>query len=163
MSTILWLFRSENPTFQRWFNVDLQQDHNTIRLELPVWVRSFKFTFECRTPGPMAVNIYMREPLNSEAWAVKDSKTELQSEPAAENLRCAAQALVSGTGQLVKDGKAGPGTKGLIHLQNVPAKCAGPVPDDNKTEPESEPEAQTPVEFTTWYEADNQPSFQSRR
>ncbi|KAG2144309.1 hypothetical protein DEU56DRAFT_754360 [Suillus clintonianus] len=109
-----------------WFNVDLQQDHNTIRLELPAWVRSFKFTFECRKPGPMAVD---------------DSEMEMQSEPATENLRCAAQALVSGTGQLVNDSKVEPGTKGLTQPQTSTAKCAGPVIDDSEMEPELEPEA----------------------
>jgi hypothetical protein len=28
-----------------------------------------------------------------------------------------------------------------------------PAPDDSETEPESEPEPQTPIEFTKWYEA----------
>ncbi|KAG2066276.1 hypothetical protein BDR04DRAFT_1121305 [Suillus decipiens] len=146
-------------------------DRNTIKLKLPAWVRSFKFTFECRKPGPMAINVFMREPLDSElpsgtacctdasktptmkpgvltdwledqaiqaveagAHIIDDSKTEPESEPAAEDT---AQVLVGSTGQLLDD----------------PAKCIMPAPNDSKTEPESEPEPQTPIEFTKWYEA----------
>ncbi|KAG1855278.1 hypothetical protein F4604DRAFT_2042468 [Suillus subluteus] len=32
-------------------------DHNTIKLELPARLKSFNFTFECRRPGPVTVEI----------------------------------------------------------------------------------------------------------
>ncbi|KAG1773767.1 hypothetical protein EDD22DRAFT_946642 [Suillus occidentalis] len=153
---------------------------NAIKLELPVEVKAFKFTFECRTPGPITVEISIGKPpqqLSSQAgivegpdisdthtetpgvlddWlkaqktqyqsflsdvvkggppVVDDSVTEPESEPAAEDIKCAAQVLVSSTEQLVD------------------------IIDESVTEPESEPA--TPVEFYRWYHAKKQddPAF----
>ncbi|KAG1908427.1 uncharacterized protein F5891DRAFT_1179948 [Suillus fuscotomentosus] len=36
---------------------------DAIKLELPVDVKTFKFTFECRTPGPITIEISIQKPL----------------------------------------------------------------------------------------------------
>ncbi|KAG2740145.1 hypothetical protein P692DRAFT_20881200 [Suillus brevipes Sb2] len=143
---------------------------NAIKLELPVEVEAFKFTFECRSPGPITIEISIGKPpqqLSLQAgivegpdtsgahtempgvlddWlkaqktqyqsflldvvkggplVVDESVTEPESEPTAEDIKCAAQVLVSSTEQLVD------------------------IIDESMTEPESEPA--TPVEFYRWY------------
>ncbi|KAG1719075.1 hypothetical protein EDD22DRAFT_1031005 [Suillus occidentalis] len=121
-------------------------DH--IKLELPMDVKRFQFTFECRTPGPIsrtgtvkapdASGIHTEVPGALSSWlgaveagppVVDDSVTEPESELVPEHLKRTPQALVS---------------------------TAPPV-DDSVTEPESVPETRdepaTPVEFYRWYHA----------
>ncbi|KAG2052952.1 hypothetical protein BDR06DRAFT_972639 [Suillus hirtellus] len=127
---------------------------NAIKLELPMDVKTFKFTFECRTPGPVMLSpqagtvkgpnissIHTEVPGALGNWlgaveagppVVDDSVTEPESELAAEDLKhTSAQALVS----------------------------TGPLVDDSKTEPESELETKdepaTPAEFYHWYNTGN--------
>ncbi|KAG0693941.1 hypothetical protein DFH29DRAFT_1006778 [Suillus ampliporus] len=38
-------------------------DCDTIKLELPAQLKSFNFTFECRRPGPVTVEISLQRPL----------------------------------------------------------------------------------------------------
>ncbi|KAG2136470.1 hypothetical protein DEU56DRAFT_913048 [Suillus clintonianus] len=159
-----------------------QTAHNAIKLELPVEVKAFTFTFECRTPGPITIEISIGKPLqqlSSQAgivegsdtsdmhtetpgvlddWlkaqktqyqsflsdivkggppVVDDSVTEPESEPTAEDIKCADQVLISSTEKLVD------------------------IVDKSVTEPESdydvdpEQEVQTPVAFTRFYEGMN--------
>ncbi|KAG1851086.1 hypothetical protein DFJ58DRAFT_729070 [Suillus subalutaceus] len=51
---------------------------NAIKLELPMEVKAFKFTFECRTPGPITVEISIGKPLqqlSSQAGIVEGPDT----------------------------------------------------------------------------------------
>ncbi|KAG1732622.1 uncharacterized protein EDB91DRAFT_1338273 [Suillus paluster] len=54
---------SVNPSFRPLFTVDLGEECNMIKLKLPAQLKTFKFTFECRRPGPITVEISMRKPL----------------------------------------------------------------------------------------------------
>ncbi|KAG2142993.1 hypothetical protein DEU56DRAFT_910933 [Suillus clintonianus] len=110
-----------------------------IKLELPMDVTTFKFTFECRTAGPVTIEISIQQPLQIlrpqagvfTNWlgaveagppAVDDSVTEPESELGAEEPKLTAQALVG--------------------------------VDDSETEPESDQETKepaTPAEFHHWY------------
>ncbi|KAG2352355.1 hypothetical protein BDR07DRAFT_1466389 [Suillus spraguei] len=100
---------------------------DAIKLELPMGVK--KITFECRTPGPIDIEISIRKFLRSlSPWhqhtetqglyfkeygsflldtaagppVVDDSVTEYKSEPIAGNVKHAVQVLVS-TGPLVNN------------------------------------------------------------
>ncbi|KAG1868373.1 hypothetical protein DFJ58DRAFT_723630 [Suillus subalutaceus] len=134
-------------------------DRDTIKLELPAWVRSFKFTFECRKLGPMAIDVSMREPLDLElpsgtACCADASETPTMKPGVLTDWledQTAAEARVIDDNETEPESE--PPAENTKCLVDDPAKCAGPVPDNSEMEPESEPEAQTPVEFTIWYEA----------
>ncbi|KAG1854563.1 hypothetical protein F4604DRAFT_1932611 [Suillus subluteus] len=59
-------------------------DHDTIKLELPAQLKTFKFTFECRRPGPLTVEISMQrslkqsksQPSTSESPDTGETQTE---------------------------------------------------------------------------------------
>ncbi|KIK33062.1 hypothetical protein CY34DRAFT_792418 [Suillus luteus UH-Slu-Lm8-n1] len=139
-------------------------EHNTIKLMLPASVKSFKFTFECRKPGPMAIDISMREPFDSElpSSAVYGFDPSEMSTTKPGNLT---NWLANQTAQrnsfLAQVAKAAPQVIDSCSVtepeseppHDDPAKCAGPVLDNSETESESEPEAATPPDFTIWYEA----------
>ncbi|KAG1881860.1 hypothetical protein C8R48DRAFT_766833 [Suillus tomentosus] len=143
---------------------------DAIKLELPVGVKTFKFTFECRTPGPVAIEISIRKPLrplSSQEGSVertdtsdvhtetpgvldnwlKDQKFEYQS-----FLLSAAKAGPPVVDDSVTEPELEPIAEELKTGQPVDAV------DDSMTEPESDiqppfesPEPATPVEFTHWY------------
>ncbi|KAG2355867.1 hypothetical protein BDR07DRAFT_1492621 [Suillus spraguei] len=51
---------------------------DAIKLELPMGVKTFKLTFECRTPGPIDIEISIRKPvrwLSSSAGTMGDPDT----------------------------------------------------------------------------------------
>ncbi|KAG2360448.1 hypothetical protein BDR07DRAFT_1462011 [Suillus spraguei] len=43
----------------------LKQIRDAVKLGLPMGVKNFKFTFECRTPGPIDIEIFIRKSLRS--------------------------------------------------------------------------------------------------
>ncbi|KAG1830974.1 hypothetical protein DFJ58DRAFT_736786 [Suillus subalutaceus] len=152
---------------------------NAIKLELPVEVKAFKFTFECRTPGPITVEISIGKPLqqlSSQAgiaegrdtsdthtetpgvlnnW-LKDQKVEYQS-----FLLSAAKAGPPVVDDSVTEPESEPTVEELNRAARVLVSSTGQLVDavdDSVTEPESDiqppfesPEPATPVEFTRWY------------
>ncbi|KAG1764944.1 hypothetical protein EDD22DRAFT_951404 [Suillus occidentalis] len=138
-------------------------EHNTIKLVLPASVKSFKFTFECRKPGPMAIDISMREPLDSEppsSAVFSFDPSEMSTTKLGNLTNWLADQTAQHNSFLAQVAKAAPQVIDSSVTEpesgpprDDPANCAGPVLDDSETEPESEPEAATPPDFTIWYEA----------
>ncbi|KAG2101119.1 uncharacterized protein F5147DRAFT_776846 [Suillus discolor] len=161
---------------------------DAIKLELPVGVKTFKFTFECRTPGPIAIEISIRkplQPLSSQAGSVegpdtsdvhtetpgvlnnwlKDQKVEYQS-----FLLSAAKAGPPVVDDSVTEPESEPTAEELVSFSQLYSSTGQLVEavDDSVTEPESDiqppfesPEPAMPVEFTRWYNMKKQqdPTF----
>ncbi|KAG2047460.1 hypothetical protein BDR06DRAFT_976699 [Suillus hirtellus] len=95
----------------------MQEDCNTIKIELPTQMRLFKFTCMCTDASKMPImklgvltdwledqTIQCKSFLEQAgACIINDSETELESEPAPKDLNHAAQVLVSSIRQLVGD------------------------------------------------------------
>ncbi|KAG1721387.1 uncharacterized protein EDB91DRAFT_1088462 [Suillus paluster] len=102
---------------------------DAIKLELPVGVKTFKFTFECRTPGPVTIEISIQkplQPLSSQAGAVDGPDTS--------DMHTETPGVLGGWLEAQK-------TQYQSFLLDI-VKAGPPVVDDSMTEPESEPTAE---------------------
>ncbi|KAG1845082.1 hypothetical protein DFJ58DRAFT_730932 [Suillus subalutaceus] len=61
-------------------------DHDTIKLELPAQLKTFKFTFECRRPGPLTIEISMQRSLKQSKSQPSTSESPDTSETQTERL-----------------------------------------------------------------------------
>ncbi|KAG2066534.1 hypothetical protein BDR04DRAFT_1121077 [Suillus decipiens] len=125
-------------------------DHDTIKLELPAQLKTFKFTFECRRPGPLTVEISMQRSLKRSKSQPSTSESLDTSETQTERPEILTHWLQAQETHQVFLAK-------IQDLTQQPNKSnAGQPVDDSETEPESDiehlPESPaTPAEFTRWY------------
>ncbi|KAG1722931.1 uncharacterized protein EDB91DRAFT_1255846 [Suillus paluster] len=133
---------------------------SAIKLELPVDVTTFKFTFECRTAGPVTIEISIQQPLQMlrpQAGTVKGpdvSSTHTEVPGVFTNWLGAVEAGPPAVDDSVTEPKSELGAEDLKHTAQA-LVSTGPIVDDSETEPESDQETKdepaTPAEFYHWY------------
>ncbi|KAG1740078.1 hypothetical protein EDD22DRAFT_851868 [Suillus occidentalis] len=114
-------------------------DHDTIRLVLPTQLKSFNFTFECRRPGPVTVEISLQRPLK---W-LRSQHSIVNTGSDSSEMRTQQPSMLTHWMDTQEESL----TYRMLKTQWML------VLDESITEPESEPEAATPPDFTIWYEA----------
>ncbi|KAG2135836.1 hypothetical protein DEU56DRAFT_756522 [Suillus clintonianus] len=131
-----------------------------IKVELPVDVTTFKFTFECRTAGPVTIEISITQPLQMlcpQAGTVKGpdvSGTHTEVPGVFTNWLGAIEAGPPAVDDSVTEPESELGAE-EPKLTAQALVGTGLIVDDSETEPESDQEIKdepaTPAEFHRWY------------